>query len=75
MAYNITYTVTKGVPPVFVEIIGYAVAPNIHSTVPSQDTFENIPYGDYTLRFTDSMGCIETEELELNPSTTTTTTT
>lgn len=74
MAFNITYTVTSGVVPVTVELLSSGLPANVHLSVPSQNSFDNVPEGTYTLRFTDSMGCIE-EYTFIYPTTTITTTT
>lgn len=76
---TIRYNVSSGYLPVTVTLIkqGYPVLlpypENIHNSY-GEYTFENIPYGNYILRFDDGTGCPFEVAVE-SPITTTTTTT
>lgn len=71
---TIKYTIASGNPPFIAQLIPSVVPNNLHSTTGTFE-FNNVPNGYYSLIITDSNECSYTEELLLNPSITTTTTT
>lgn len=70
---EISFTIVDGLPPFSVELLGSNIKKNVNNI--GQHTLENVPIGVYTLVITDSNGCVHEEDLIVNPSVTTTTTT
>lgn len=61
--FTLTYTVTNGVPPIVVELLGSGKDSNVHNTLQTQDSFVDVENGNYVLRLTDSMGCVVTQDI------------
>ena len=53
---SIRYIVTSGFVPITVTLVGTGLS-NVHNTIPSEDTFDDIYEDTYTLNFLDNQGC------------------
>lgn len=71
---EINFTIVDGEPPFEVELLGSNLPKQIVNTI-GQHTIQNVPNGVYNLRITDSNDCVYEENIIVNPSVTTTTTT
>lgn len=63
---SIRYIVTNGYVPITVTLLGTGLS-NIHNTIPSEDTFDDIYEDTYTLQFVDNQGC--TSYVSVSPAT------
>jgi len=73
-AATISYTIVSGAAPFIAELMPSNISANIHNTAGTY-YFINVPNGVFTLTITDSNGCVFSQDLTIDPSVTTTTTT
>jgi hypothetical protein len=68
---TVSYTLLSGELPITVELVGSGLDANVHAVFES-GLFNNVPAGNYQLRFTDSQNCIGTEDIVWETTSTTT---
>jgi hypothetical protein len=71
---SVKYTIVNGGVPFKVELIPSSIPANMHNSV-GQFEFLNVPNGSYVLTITDGNECVFEEQITVDPSVTTTTTT
>ena len=71
---TVRYTIVNGATPFTAELTPSFIPVNIHLHT-GTFLFGNVPDGSYTLRITDSNGCVFEQEINVDPFVTTTTTT
>jgi hypothetical protein len=74
MSNLIKFNIINGVPPFEAELIGSSLPKQIFNSI-GQHYFYNVLNGYYTLKITDANGCIYEQEIIVDPSISTTTTT
>ena len=71
---SVTFTIVNGDAPFTAELVGSGIAPEVYSSTGTY-TIENVYNGVYKLVVTDSNGCLFEQDVTVDPSVTTTTTT
>lgn len=74
ISYRITSKNEQYAAPFVAELIPSSIPVNIHNTTGTYQ-FINVPNGVFTLTITDSNGCVFSQDLNIDPNVTTTTTT
>ncbi|MFW6219443.1 MAG: hypothetical protein ACOC33_01115 [bacterium] len=74
MSNNLKFNIQSGSPPFNVDVVGSDISTQIYDST-GEKTISDIPNGIYTLKIIDSNGCVFEEQILVDPSITTTTTT